>query len=443
MSLTQGDYFGEGSFTGKQKGSTAAYIADGDVLCITIPVSTYESIFTNSTNLIGDGTALNIDASNNAEVLSLTRHIDQFNELLQMVFVRTKREVLLDPTSIDGHAHAQIDKVSFRKSSRKSSANGRFTHMRRSMESASPTPEPKRAKPELFRSTSALSDGKSEDRETLESDEGAAPSTARKRATTSRKARGSVIAMAQENDADDVSNEALMLDLLTAFTPELSLDDVLERIIKVTREVFCVQRASVFIVDEESEELILKVSRDVKGVRVPMKGMCGHVAKTGDLLNIADAYDDNRFDPAMDKKSSFRTKQVLCVPVRSTDDQIVGVMQCINTVDDLPFTEQDEQLLVMVSKQLGQVLAKQSASTAFNDDSKFVPIQDVKQQFKINIKSAATVKSFSDVHKEHRHISCTAQLYHGGVPLGKPMVVNNTETEKVRTREERSGEAVI
>lgn len=226
-----------------------------------------------------------------------------------------------------------------------------------------------------------------------------------------------------------------MLDLLTAFTPELSLEDVLERIIKVTREVFCVQRASVFIVDDEAEELILKVSRDVKGVRVPMKGMCGHVAKTGDLLNISDAYDDNRFDPAMDKKSSFRTKQVLCVPVKAgNDNAIVGVMQCINTVDDLPFTQQDEDLLTMVSKQLGQVLAKQSVATAFTDDSKFIPVQDVSNQFRINIKSATTSKAFSAVGKEHRHISCTAQLYHGGVKLGKEMMVNNTQTtKKVRT----------
>ena len=102
---------------------------------------------------------------------------------------------------------------------------------------------------------------------------------------------------------DDRCNEALQLDLLTAFTPELSLDDVMERIIKVTREVLCVQRCSVFIYDEENAELILKVSKDVKGQRVPLKGMCGHVCMSGELLNVPDAYDDNRFDPAMDKKS--------------------------------------------------------------------------------------------------------------------------------------------
>ncbi|GMH94167.1 hypothetical protein TrST_g4028 [Triparma strigata] len=411
MSLTQGDYFGEGSFTGKHKGSSAAYVADGDVLSISIPMSTYESIFTTSSNLIGDGVALTIDASNNTEVLSLTRHIDQFNELLQMVFVRTKREVLLDPVTVDDSSSA---KEAARESRGSIGGTGRFSSQRRST-GGSKAEQKAKARPSLFRSVSGVTEG----------------SPVIEESPKTRKKRGSVIATVQQNDASDVSNEALMLDLLTAFTPELSLEDVLERIIKVTREVFCVQRASVFIVDDEAEELILKVSRDVKGVRVPMKGMCGHVAKTGDLLNISDAYDDNRFDPAMDKKSSFRTKQVLCVPVKAGNDQaIVGVMQCINTVDDLPFTQQDEDLLTMVSMQLGQVLAKQSVATAFTDDSKFIPIQDVTQNFRINIKSATTAKTFSAVGKEHRHIACKAQLYHGGVKLGKEMVVSNTQTTK-------------
>ena len=60
----------------------------------------------------------------------------------------------------------------------------------------------------------------------------------------------------------------------------------------------------------------------------------------------------------MDKKSSFRTKQILCVPIKVSTGSIVGVMQCINTVDDEPFTEQDEKLLELVAQQLGQVLQK-------------------------------------------------------------------------------------
>jgi hypothetical protein len=426
MSLTQGDYFGESSFQNRSANSQQSYVADGDVLCISIPFDTYESIFTGGSQLMG--TTLTIDASNNEEVYSLTRHIDQFNELLQMVFVRTKREVLFP----GGKSENGADDAPEEPAKLKKSESGHIISRRRVNTVTSDDGKDGRAS--IDTTPGGVFGNRPEQPETK-----SITSTNPRKSMSATSRRSSFIAM-EEDSGEEVSNEALMLDLLTAFTPELSLDDVLERIIKVTREVFCVQRASVFIIDEDSQEMILKVSRDVKGVRIPMKGMCGYVAKTGEALNIPDAYDDNRFDPAMDRKSSFRTKQVLCVPVRDTSSHICGVMQCINTVDDLPFTSQDEELLVMVAQQLGQVLAKQDASTAFTDDSKFTAIQDVEDNFRIKIDTASITKDFSTAKKEHRHIRCTAQLYHGGVKLGQPMEVGNQST----TREEQKlGPAIV
>jgi len=365
-----------------------------------------------------------------SQVYSLTRHIDQFNELLQMVFVRTKREVLFPGAEKGkGGGDDEDDGSSSPKSTRlttgqlKKCDSGHMSGRGRSKDGSM---------------DESSVDGSVFGSRPSKPSRGSISSANPRKSMAAASRRQSFVAM-DEDTGEEVSNEALMLDLLTAFTPELSLDDVLERIIKVTREVFCVQRASVFIIDEETDEMILKVSRDVKGVRIPMKGMCGHVAKTGDVLNIADAYDDNRFDPAMDRKSSFRTKQVLCVPVKDSASHICGVMQCINTVDDLPFTEQDEELLIMVAQQLGQVLAKQDAATAFTDDSKFTAIQDVQDRFKIKVKTAKITKDFSTAKKEHRHIRCTAQLYHGGVKLGSPMEVGNQST----TRERREGVDVV
>jgi hypothetical protein len=41
-----------------------------------------------------------------------------------------------------------------------------------------------------------------------------------------------------------------------------------------------------------------------------MRGIAGHVATTGEVVNIKDVYEDSRFNPAMDKKSGYRTRQV-------------------------------------------------------------------------------------------------------------------------------------
>jgi len=440
MTLTEGDYFGEGSFTNRQVGSAAAYIADGDVLCISIPFDTYESIFTGGNQLMG--TALTVDASNNNEVHSLTRHIAQFSELLQMVFVRTKREVLTvesDERVSEGGAESLSERHENPRPSSRSSDGSRFTSSRveRGGKSTSSrfsnsdsSLDPSYTKREQAQKRKSRISRKSVRRVSVTVD-GVEVSNKRQRP------RNSVLAMTEVDDheqGEDVSNEALMLDLLTAFTPELSVDDVMERLIKVTREVFCVQRASVFIVDEKANQLVLKVSRDVKGVRVPMKGMCGHVATSGQSLNIEDAYEDNRFDPAMDKKSSFRTKQILCVPIKVSTGSIVGVMQCINTVDDEPFTTQDEKLLELVAQQLGQVLQKvgeNDNSTTFDQMSNITPTYTLDEHFKLNIRKFTTAKSFSDCKKVHRHVKCTINLYHGGKRLGNVMSIDGNPTTKI------------
>ena len=385
MTLTEGDYFGEGNFTNRQELSAAAYIADGSVLCISIPSDTYKSIFTGGTQLMG--TTMHINEANNEEVQSLARHIDKYNELLHMIYARTKRKVLPDPDppSDDAASHP-VD-----------------SNMKTYMKTSSGLI------PENCRRRSSMLTGGS-------------PTQKRERP------RESVLNVTEKmNAAEDVSNEALMLDLLTAFSPELTVDDVVERLVEVTRVIFSVKRASVFIRDFKTDELILKVSRDVQGIRLQMKGMCGHVARTGEVLNVPDAYLDNRFDPTMDKKAFYQTKQVLCVPVMA-DSQIVGVIQCTNTVDDLPFTSQDESFLALVANELGQVLAKQSNTSQYNSND-IVPIQQFSEPFKINIRSCTTAKSFSVAKKTPKHITCTAQLYHGGNRLGRTMQVGFVETQ--------------
>jgi hypothetical protein len=54
-------------------------------------------------------------------------------------------------------------------------------------------------------------------------------------------------------------------------------------------------------------------------------------------------------------RTEFRTKQMICVPVFDLPGHIAGVIQCINTPNDEPFTHEDEDLLRTVAEQLGQV----------------------------------------------------------------------------------------
>ncbi len=87
--------------------------------------------------------------------------------------------------------------------------------------------------------------------------------------------------------------------------------------------------------DETGEQLELMVAEGASGIRVPVgKGIAGTVAAKGELENIKDAYDDDRFDSSFDKKSGYRTQSVLAAPVRDGQGNIVGVLQVINKLTD-------------------------------------------------------------------------------------------------------------
>ena len=94
-------------------------------------------------------------------------------------------------------------------------------------------------------------------------------------------------------------------------------------------------RASLFIVDHARGEMWTQVNHGIDPLRMDMSsGIVGHVASTGSMVNIADAYADPRFDPTADLENGYKTRSVLCVPVMSTDMLSAGlpcgVLQVIN-----------------------------------------------------------------------------------------------------------------
>nr|XP_046916300.1 dual 3',5'-cyclic-AMP and -GMP phosphodiesterase 11-like [Dermatophagoides farinae] len=87
-------------------------------------------------------------------------------------------------------------------------------------------------------------------------------------------------------------------------------------------------------------------------------GITGYVATTGETLNIADAYNDCRFDPIVDDQDDdnygdnnnvddgnrFRHKSILCMPIRNATRKIIGVAQLVNKLNGRPFNKNDENL---------------------------------------------------------------------------------------------------
>ena len=139
---------------------------------------------------------------------------------------------------------------------------------------------------------------------------------------------------------------------------ETDLDRILQVVISATTRLIEADRSSLFLVDRERGELWSRVAEglEIREIRMPMhKGIAGSVVALGQTLNIPDAYQDPRFNPEVDRRTGYRTKSILCVPVRNNRKEIIGALQVLNKRGKA-FTEEDEKLLSCLGDQIAVAL---------------------------------------------------------------------------------------
>ncbi|HSB19525.1 MAG TPA: HD domain-containing phosphohydrolase [Anaeromyxobacteraceae bacterium] len=137
-----------------------------------------------------------------------------------------------------------------------------------------------------------------------------------------------------------------ILDVAKAMTAERDLDRLLDLILREAAEVVEADRCTLFLVDREKGELWSKIAQGTGQIRIPLTaGIAGEVATRGAAVRIDDAYADARFNREVDQLTGYRTRTVLCVPMRSTAGEVVGVIQALNRAEGV-FTAEDEELLM-------------------------------------------------------------------------------------------------
>ncbi len=145
----------------------------------------------------------------------------------------------------------------------------------------------------------------------------------------------------------------------SSFNPEEVLKIVLEQISKLLNA----EAGSIFLLDERTNELQLKYATNLtneekKGITVPLgKGLAGYVAEKGEILNIKDVMEDNRFFSQIDEITGFKTRNILTVPLKNSE-KIIGVLQALNKKNQSSFTEEDEILSMEFSRLVGLTLEK-------------------------------------------------------------------------------------
>ena len=137
------------------------------------------------------------------------------------------------------------------------------------------------------------------------------------------------------------------------------LTPLLEQITRAAIDVLQCERATVFLYAPCTHELYSKVATGTNEIRFSADlGIAGQCVRTGEIINVTDAYADSRFNRNIDKATGFLTRNLLTFPMRGPQGQLVGVLQVLNKRSG-PFIEHDEELASTLSLLAGVAVQRQ------------------------------------------------------------------------------------
>jgi phosphoserine phosphatase RsbU/P len=136
------------------------------------------------------------------------------------------------------------------------------------------------------------------------------------------------------------------------------LETMLGQVVTAARQVLRAERASVWLYEAATDELVMRSSGELGAVRVPASaGLVGTCARTRQLINVPDCYTDPRFDPTLDHQTGYHTRCILTLPLVGHQDALVGVMQVLNKTSGT-FLEEDEALATVLAAQCAVALER-------------------------------------------------------------------------------------
>jgi len=131
------------------------------------------------------------------------------------------------------------------------------------------------------------------------------------------------------------------------------LSSLLDLIARESARLLDADRASIFLLDREKEELWSKVALGSDEIlRFDSSlGIAGAAVKTGQIINVQDAYQDQRFLKAMDTRTGYRTQSILAAPLQNLEGETIGTFEVLNK-KGRPFTEEDEEVVKSFAAQV-------------------------------------------------------------------------------------------
>jgi HD-GYP domain-containing protein (c-di-GMP phosphodiesterase class II) len=175
-----------------------------------------------------------------------------------------------------------------------------------------------------------------------------------------------------------------LVDILGHIGSTLNRDQILSMILDYTCQMLDTAASSLFLVDQETGELVLQVASSnqqgrFNAIRIPAgQGIAGQVVETGQSVKVTDVLRDKRHYNRVDQSSGFITRSILAVPLRTqpitlseehglvNEEQIIGCLEALNKFEG-DFTDEDMVLLETLARQAANVLQISGLYTDLND----------------------------------------------------------------------------
>ncbi|MEW6304991.1 MAG: GAF domain-containing protein [Verrucomicrobiota bacterium] len=159
-------------------------------------------------------------------------------------------------------------------------------------------------------------------------------------------------------DTERIRQLEMLLNVSRQVSAIDSLDEVLEVLVALVTTETGAERGSLFLNDSQTGELYSRIAQGTNRREIRIlntSGIAGHVFTSAKGVIIPDAYNDSRFDRSVDRQTGFRTRNILCAPIKTAKGEVIGVVQTLNKILG-PFSEADLHLLEAMTTQAAIVL---------------------------------------------------------------------------------------
>jgi phosphoserine phosphatase RsbU/P len=148
------------------------------------------------------------------------------------------------------------------------------------------------------------------------------------------------------------------------------LETMLAEVVNAAKQVLHADRGTVWLYEPQTDELVQRVATGLAPVRVPADtGLAGSCARNRVIINVPDCYADPRFNPDLDRRTNYRTRCMLTLPLVDHKSVLVGVLQVLNKAEGV-FDEDDEALAAALAAQCAVALQRVQMTQALIEGEK-------------------------------------------------------------------------